>query len=122
MIKYTVNNEKYKGVIKPNTILINKIIDLAYQQLEKEYIHGSHGPNDFDCAGLVWYIYHEILGIDIYESGYGISTTTKIMTSKYGKLTLYKESSLYKNLKLINKGDILLFHRQSKKIITILKN
>ena len=21
------------------------------------YVHGKHGPDTFDCAGFVWYIY-----------------------------------------------------------------
>ena len=77
------------------------------------YVHGKHGPDTFDCAGFVWYVYHEILGIDIYKDGIGISTTTKIMTSIYGELVLYTEDILDKNLSLIKGGDILLFHRQS---------
>lgn len=83
-------------------------------QYNKDYVHGSHGPNNFDCAGLVWYVYYNVLGIDIYNQGFGLSTTTKIMTSNYGIITLYNENSLFKDLKIIKKGDILLFHRQSK--------
>lgn len=103
-------------MIKANTNeleLRNKIIELALLQNHKEYVHGSHGPDTFDCAGLVWYIYKEILDINIYEDGIGLSTTTKIMTSNYGRLTLFDESNLNKNLELIKSGDIVLFHRQS---------
>ena len=105
MIKANINDE----------IIRKKITKLALLQYNKQYIHGNHGPNSFDCAGLVWYIYHEVLGIDIYKEGFGLSTTTKIMTSKYGKLTLYNEEDLNKNITIIKKGDIVLFHRQSKK-------
>ena len=101
--------------INEEILLREKIIKLALLQLNKLYIHGSHGPNTFDCAGLVWYIYNQIFNIDIYYGGIGLSTTTKIMTSSYGKLTLYQEDSLTKNLNLIHKGDILFFHRQSLK-------
>lgn len=73
-----------------------------------------HGPNVFDCAGLVWFLYHELFNIDIYNQGFGLSTTTKIMTSSYGKITLFDEKSLSKDLSIIKKGDILFFHRQSK--------
>lgn len=99
--------------INEEIILREKIIKLALLQLNKLYKHGSHGPDTFDCAGLVWYIYHQIYNIDIYDKGIGISTTTKIMTSSYGNLTLYQEDSLTKNLHLLHKGDIVLFHRQS---------
>ena len=72
-----------------------------------------HGPDTFDCAGLVWFLYHELFEINLYKQGFGLSTTTKIMTSSYGKITLFDEDSLNKDLSLIRKGDILFFHRQS---------
>ena len=90
-----------------------KIIKLALLQHHKKYLHGSNGPDTFDCAGLVWFIYHEILYINLYKNGYGKSTTTKIMTNNYGKLTLFKENDINKDLNLINYGDIVFFHRQS---------
>lgn len=37
------------------------------------------------------------------------------MTSKYGKLTLFKENDINKDLNLIKNGDIVFFHRQSLK-------
>ena len=86
---------------------------LSLQQLGKKYVHGKHGPDTFDCAGMVWYIYDSICRINIYESGIGLSTTTKIITSTYGSIILYDEDDLNKNLKLLEKGDILFFHRQS---------
>ncbi len=95
--------------------LRHKITKLALLQLHKEYVHGAHGPDIFDCAGLVWYIYNEVLGINLYENGFGLSTTTKIMTSNYGRLTLFDEGNLNKNLSLIHVGDIVFFHRQSLK-------
>ena len=42
-----------------------------------------------------------------------MSTTTKIMTSTYGTLTLFNENDFNKNIKSIKKGDIVFFHRQS---------
>ena len=105
-------------MIKANTYteedLRNRIIELAKLQLKKEYVHGTQGPDTFDCAGFVWYVYHEILGIDIFECGYGLSTTTMLMTSKYGTLTYYQEDDMNKDIDSINKGDILLFHSQSR--------
>ena len=103
------------GGITANTedILRDKLIKLARLKHHNSYEHGKHGPDTFDCAGYCWYLYNEILNVDIYKNGFGLSTTTKIMTSSYGKLTLYCENSLNKNLKLIKPGDILFFHRQS---------
>ncbi len=107
-------------MIKANTIdkekeLRYKIMKLALLQHHKNYVHGKNGPNTFDCAGLVWFVYHEILNINLYENGFGISTTTKIMTNNYGKLTVFEENDFNKDLKLIKNGDIIFFHRQSLK-------
>ena len=97
-------------MIKLNTfdekLLRKKITELALLQYNKLYKHGYHGPEMFDCAGFVWYVYNQILGIDIYKDGYGLSTTTKIMTSIYGERN--------DNLDEIEEGDIVFFHRQSK--------
>ena len=104
------------GVIKANTFeneLRNKLIKLALLQQHKLYVHGSHGPDTFDCAGLVWFLYHELFEINLYDQGFGLSTTTRIMTSLHGIITLYAEDDLNKDLSVIRKGDILFFHRQS---------
>lgn len=102
-------------MFKPNTIdeIRKKIIDLAKNQKNIKYVHGGHKPSGFDCAGLVWYVYNEIFDIDLYEIGFGESTTTMMMTSTYGKITLYEDNVLDKDLSLLKRGDILFFHRQS---------
>lgn len=94
-------------------IIRSKIIKLAILQYGKEYEHGRNGPDTFDCAGLAWFLYRRLFDINIYRGGFGISTTTRIMTSPYGSLRLFNEKSLDKNLGLIKSGDILFFHRQS---------
>ena len=99
--------------------VINKDINIRYEiirnallQIHKPYEHGKHGPDSFDCAGFVWYVYNKTLGINIYDDGIGRSTTTMIMTGAYGKLTYFNENVLDKNIKLINPGAILFFHTQ----------
>ena len=104
-------------MIKANIIeeeLRDKLIYLARLQHHKQYVHKEQGPDYFDCAGLVHYIYKELFDIDIFEDGYGLSTTTKLMTSSYGKIILFDEYSLNKDLSIVKRGDILFFHRQSK--------
>lgn len=104
------------GVIKANTIEIqlrNELVKLALLEYKKLYEYGKNGPNTFDCAGLVWYVYNKIFNLNLYDGGIGLSTSTKIMTCKYGKLTLFEENNMDKNLSLIKKGDIIFFHRQS---------
>ena len=96
-------------------IIRKQIIDLTLLQYNKPYIWGKHGPDSFDCAGLIWYIFNEILDIDLYDRGIGISTTTQMMTSYYGLLTIYNELSKNKNISLIKPGDIVFLHNQSLK-------
>lgn len=106
------------GVIFADNNYLDKLrwqlLIISLLQKDKPYVHGSHGPDSFDCAGLVWYLYNELLNIDLYELGFGLSTTTKMITSRYGKITLYEDNSLFKDLSNLKCGDILFFHRQSK--------
>lgn len=88
-------------------VLKEKLIKLALLQYKKEYKHGGHGPDIFDCAGLIWYLYNTIYDIDVYQDGYGMSTTTRIMTSSVGLLAT---EDILTSLEL---GDIIFFHRQS---------
>ena len=48
-----------------NNELREQLITLALQQYNKKYIHGQMGPNTFDCAGLIWFLYNEIFSINI---------------------------------------------------------
>ena len=88
-------------------------MELSLLQLNKLYEHGKNGPDTFDCAGLVWFVYNEICNLNLYSGGFGLSTTTKIMTCSCGSITLYDETDLQKDLTIVRGGDILFFHRQS---------
>ena len=92
-----------------------RIIKLSLAQHQKKYCWSKKGPDEFDCSGLSWYIYNELLNINIDQGGYGKSETTKQMTSNIGQLTLYDEGDIrkYSYLRSIQPGDILFFHRQS---------
>lgn len=92
-----------------------QMINLARSLKGSPYEHYAQGPLKFDCAGFIWYLYNTILGIDIFEEGYGKSTTGMTMTSKYGKLEIYNEGLKEINYSLIKPADILFFHRQSLK-------
>ncbi len=87
----------------------NNVIEYSLLQLNKPYIWGATGPNEFDCSGLTFYIFKTLFNIDINETGFGEGDTTKQMTSDIGILTKIKKEDINK----IKPGDILFFHRQS---------
>ena len=93
----------------------DKIVELALEQLGKEYVHGKNGSDTFDCAGLVYYVYKRVMGINLYEDGIGLSTTGKIMTNGKGNIVTFDEKSIDKDIDFIKKGDILFLHRQALK-------
>lgn len=36
------------------------VVELAKQHLGKAYVYGATGPNNFDCSGLVYYVYKQM--------------------------------------------------------------
>ena len=44
---------------------VEKVINIAKQQLGKPYGWGAEGPNSFDCSGLVYYSYKNGAGITL---------------------------------------------------------
>lgn len=107
------------GVFKFNNFdtLRLQVIKLALLQYNKEYVWAKRGPDTFDCSGFTWYLYYELFNLDINNNGYGLSTTTKQMTSDIGILTRFDENDENKinYINDIKSGDILFFHRQSMK-------
>lgn len=84
--------KKQEQEVQEETNKLDKIVELAYKQLGKPYVWGTHGPRSFDCSGLTSYLYKHAYGI-------GISTSSRAQAS-YG----YKVSK--SNLK---KGDLMFF-------------
>ena len=84
--------KKQEQQVQEETNKLDKIVELAYKQLGKPYVWGTHGPRSFDCSGLTSYLYKQAYGI-------GISTSSRAQSS-YG----YKVSK--SNLK---KGDLMFF-------------
>ena len=92
----------------------DEIIKLALDQLDKPYVRDTYGPDSFDCAGFLSYVFGEVFDINLFEEGIGGSTTGKIMTCKWGKIERYQENyDILFKLSKIEPGDILLFHSQS---------
>src|SRR5438105_1550618 len=60
-----INTEQITG-LAPD---IQTVVDFAYRQLGKPYVHGATGPNAFDCSGLTSKAYEQI-GIDLPAYSY----------------------------------------------------
>lgn len=91
------------------------IVDMTMIQLGKHYAWGMKGPDEFDEAGLSFYIFKELFGIDIEKDGYGTNEITKQMTNSIGNLSQYIEndSNKEKYLNDIDIGDLVFFHTKS---------
>lgn len=76
---------------------MDKAIELLKDQVGKEYVWGSTGPNTFDCSGLTQYIYKEALGKNIPRVSYE--------QSKYGKAVDKKDLQV---------GDLIFFDTMNK--------
>ena len=95
-----------------------RICNMALEQHHKPYRWMSRGPDSFDCAGFTYFVIKQVLNININEKGYGLSTTTKQMTSKHGEFFVMEENlSGVEKIKIIEEdvscGDLMFFHRQS---------
>ena len=106
-------------MIKKDTIIkINarkKLVELALKQYYKKYEHGKNGLDSFYYACLACYLYNEVCNINLYKDGFGLSTTTKIMTSSYGIIRIFSEKELNKDLSLIRSKDIISDDKVLKK-------
>ena len=93
----------------------NNVVELALTKLEKKYVWGAIGDEEFDCSGFTYYIYKELFNIDINETGYGVGDTTKQMTNNIGSLKQYNEEDPNKSkyIEERNVADLVFFHRQS---------
>ena len=76
---------------------VKNAIDLAYDQLGKDYVWGANGPDSFDCSGLTKYIYKKAFGIDLPRVSYE--------QAKFGK-AVDKED--------LQPGDLIFFDTMNK--------
>ena len=77
------------------TALINDILKEAEKHLGKKYVHGTHGPNTFDCSGFSHYVYKQF--------GYAISPGSRIQYTQGTKV----------DRKDARKGDLIFFTSRS---------
>jgi cell wall-associated NlpC family hydrolase len=52
------------GTVKPGPLGV-QIVNAARQYLGRPYEFAAHGPNAFDCSGLVTYVLHHDLGLNL---------------------------------------------------------
>lgn len=50
---------------KAPTNVRSRITELTKKQLGKPYVWGDEGPNSFDCSGLVYYVYKEVMKVTL---------------------------------------------------------
>lgn len=74
---------------------IDRIIDLAMEQLDKPYVYATRGPKTFDCSGLTLYCFREIAGITL-----GRSAQLQGYNDNFTKI---------ENINDIRRGDIVCF-------------
>lgn len=53
---------------------VTSLIEYAKAQLGKPYVYATSGPNSFDCSGLVYYCYKNVLGITVPRSSAALAS------------------------------------------------
>lgn len=87
----------------------NNIVDSAMSHLGKSYIWGANGPDNFDCSGLVTYVYKST-GTYNFTSAIGGRPTTATYTDYFKDLGLESHKNTTENCKA---GDIVIFYDSS---------
>ena len=107
----------FNGGIELENSYRGNIVDFALTHLDKNYVWGSQGPEEFDETSFSFYIYKELFDLDIERDGYGVDHSTKQMTNSIGNLTKYIENDTHKEkyLDKIQAGDLVFFHTKSLK-------
>lgn len=50
------------GYVLSDEAKANRAVQLALSKRGAPYVWGEEGPDEFDCSGLVWWVYHDQLG------------------------------------------------------------
>lgn len=83
------------GLSAESSKMIGDLLHEAQKHIGKKYVHGTHGPNTFDCSGFTSYVYKQF--------GYNISPGSRI---QYTQGTPVKRNEL-------RKGDLVFFTSRS---------
>ena len=74
----TYGTSPYKALNNENAAEVQKILDIAHEQLGIPYVWGGNNRNGFDCGGLVYYVFRQAGYSDFprnnqYTAGYKIT-------------------------------------------------
>lgn len=83
--------EHISGLSAESSRMIGDLLNEAQKHIGKKYVHGTHGPNTFDCSGFTSYVYKQF--------GYNISPGSRI---QYTQGTPVSRNDL-------RKGDLVFF-------------
>lgn len=96
MVKHDIERrEGIAGLSAESSKMIGDLLNEAQKHIGKKYVHGTHGPNTFDCSGFTSYVYKQF--------GYNISPGSRI---QYTQGTPVARNDL-------RKGDLVFFTSRS---------
>lgn len=78
-----------------------KLIEFVRQQIGKNYVYGTAGPNTFDCSGLVYYCYQKALGMQLARSSseqYKTCKKIKQSEAQMGDLVFFSQTKSKDNI------------------------
>lgn len=92
MVKNDVERrQNISGLSAESSKMIGDLLNEAQKHIGKKYVHGTHGPNTFDCSGFTSYVYKQF--------GFNISPGSRI---QYTQGTPVSRNDL-------RKGDLVFF-------------
>ena len=89
--KDIVAREQVNGLTTESSRMIDDLLAEGRSHIGKRYVHGSKGPNTFDCSGFTSYVYKQF--------GYNISPSSRM---QYSEGTPVARNEL-------RKGDLVFF-------------
>lgn len=89
------SHEKISGLSAESSQMLDDLLKEAHSHMGKKYVHGSKGPNTFDCSGFSSYVYKQF--------GYKISPASRAQYTEGVPVGLNE----------LRKGDLVFFTSRS---------
>lgn len=87
--------EELNGLSAESNMMLDDLLKEAHKHIGKKYVHGSKGPNTFDCSGFSSYVYKQF--------GYKISPASRMQYTE--GVPVSRED--------LRKGDLVFFTSRS---------